>query len=301
MAQAATGGKLLAAIDGSGASSAVARWAVAEARTRGIALTVVYAWHDPLIVLNVPGTLPVIEDEIAADGQDMLTRVMAPLTHDGDPSVDFQVLKGPAHHVIIKLAADPTVALVTVGRRRGHPLAAALWPVGRLVLHHCPKPLVVVPSWPDNEDPARASRIVVGVDGSPGAESALRWAIAEAGVRDGCLEVVTAWERPHRVLSTSLSTGELTDQELHTASDETLRTSLEHTDLSGVSVKQTVAHGEPADVLMEIARSGDLLVVGSTGSSTARVLGSVAHTCATHCTIPVAVVPPSGGATNTTL
>lgn len=41
---------------------------------------------------------------------------------------------------------------------------------------------------------ARAARVVVGVDGSPGAGAALRWAAAEASRRDAALRIVSAWQ-----------------------------------------------------------------------------------------------------------
>ena len=42
--------------------------------------------------------------------------------------------------------------------------------------------------------PNRRPRIVVGIDGSPGADAALRWAYDEAQLRDDDLEVVVAWD-----------------------------------------------------------------------------------------------------------
>ena len=40
------------------------------------------------------------------------------------------------------------------------------------------------------------AKIVVGVDGSPGAAQALEWAVAEAGLRKAALHVVHAWMVP---------------------------------------------------------------------------------------------------------
>ena len=41
-----------------------------------------------------------------------------------------------------------------------------------------------------------SERIVVGVDGSEGAASAVRWAAREARLRGAKLELVTAWQLP---------------------------------------------------------------------------------------------------------
>ena len=40
------------------------------------------------------------------------------------------------------------------------------------------------------------SKIVVGVDGSPGSRAALRWAHEEAALRNATLEIVTVWQFP---------------------------------------------------------------------------------------------------------
>ena len=41
-------------------------------------------------------------------------------------------------------------------------------------------------------------RIIVGVDGSPGANRALSWAFSEAEQRGADLEVVIAWDFPYK-------------------------------------------------------------------------------------------------------
>lgn len=46
------------------------------------------------------------------------------------------------------------------------------------------------------ESKASAGRVVVGVDGSPSSQSALRWAMRHAGLIGGVVEAVCAWELP---------------------------------------------------------------------------------------------------------
>ena len=41
-----------------------------------------------------------------------------------------------------------------------------------------------------------ASRIVVGVDGSPSSRSALRWAVGQARMTGGTVDAVIAWQIP---------------------------------------------------------------------------------------------------------
>src|ERR1035441_2274121 len=42
-------------------------------------------------------------------------------------------------------------------------------------------------------------RIVVGVDGSPSSQEALRWAVRQAGLTGGTVDAVMAWEFPSAI------------------------------------------------------------------------------------------------------
>src|SRR5262249_60002652 len=44
--------------------------------------------------------------------------------------------------------------------------------------------------------PEKASRIVVGVDGSPSANAALRWAVRQAELTGDAIEAVIVWQFP---------------------------------------------------------------------------------------------------------
>jgi nucleotide-binding universal stress UspA family protein len=109
-------------------------------------------------------------------------------------------------------------------------------------------------------------RIVVGVDDSPEAAAALRWAIDEARLRRAALVIVHAWSFPLigelpggavDTLTTDLerAAAALLDQVVHrVAGDE-----------PGVDVERRVLEGGAANVLLAAAAGADLLVVGSRG------------------------------------
>ena len=156
----------------------------------------------------------------------------------------------------------------------------------------------VIPADPLGE----GGRIVVGVDESPHALAALRWALHEAMARGDALEVVHAWQAPLSslpfgiTLKVSVDDGEL-DAAARAELDKVVDGALAELGGSGPEVLRTVMPGPPAAVLMDIAMDADLLVVGSQGRTGLRQvsLGSVAHACVQHAACPVVVVPAPDG------
>jgi nucleotide-binding universal stress UspA family protein len=131
-------------------------------------------------------------------------------------------------------------------------------------------------------------RIVVGVDGSPGAARALDWAAAEAGRRGATLVVVGAW-----VGHGSAEADTPPAKEAHrVVGDASARVEETHPE---VAVERSVLEGEPAPALLEAARAADLLVVGARGQGGFRGLriGSVGQHCVTNADCPVAIVRPA--------
>jgi nucleotide-binding universal stress UspA family protein len=144
-------------------------------------------------------------------------------------------------------------------------------------------------------------RIVVGVDGSPGSISALRWAIDEAGVRRTPLDVVLVFPYEHPAgepwpLSlTPEYTAERLEEARRDAEHELGALLKDHLpDDAKAEIRPLVVAGHPAKRLLRLAEDADLLVVGSRGLGGFRglVLGSVSMQCVQHATCPVVVVPP---------
>jgi nucleotide-binding universal stress UspA family protein len=136
-----------------------------------------------------------------------------------------------------------------------------------------------------------APRIVVGVDGSPLARSALEFAIEEARLRKASLQVTYAYT----VMGSPVtgSTGhdyyEQVESEARTFM-QGLATSAPSTD--GVEVEWLAVPGNPSEVLIEASKEAVLLVVGSrgVGGFLGLVLGSVSTQCVQHSHCPVLVV-----------
>jgi nucleotide-binding universal stress UspA family protein len=175
------------------------------------------------------------------------------------------------------------------------------------------------------------ARIVVGVDGSPGARRALEWAVGEARLRRAVLQVVHAYQARHLAApfyfpsqhAVPPTTEEVAQEpgQLEMAAtmqdraefEEAYRTRAERLleDVLGgldgqgavdgqggldgqVEVQRTVVEDRhPAEALVTLAADADLLVVGSRGRGgfTEMLLGSVSHAAVLHAVCPVVVVP----------
>jgi nucleotide-binding universal stress UspA family protein len=140
------------------------------------------------------------------------------------------------------------------------------------------------------------NKIVVGVDGSPGSIAALRWAHAEAALRNAGLEAVSVWQYP--MMTTMPAFGAM--PEVSDLSNLTEQSTLAILAEAGIEstpelpVTICVAEGTAASALTNAAADADLLVVGSRGHGgfAGLLLGSVSHQCTMHAPCPVVVVHP---------
>lgn len=139
--------------------------------------------------------------------------------------------------------------------------------------------------------PTSVRTIVVGVDESDGAASALRWAAREADLHEANVTAVMAWEllhQPHPVVGEHFDPGYGDDDAL-----DALRAFVAAAvPDKAATVETEVVCDLPARALLDAAASADLLVVGARGLGGFRglLLGSVSHHCLHHTTTPIAIV-----------
>jgi nucleotide-binding universal stress UspA family protein len=153
--------------------------------------------------------------------------------------------------------------------------------------------------------------IVVGVDGSPGGDDALRFALTEARLRKSRLQVVHAYQLP-RVPVPDAGNGaagfappavfspEEADRLEGAARAEAegiIESALARVGRNaaeGVEIEPAPLVGAPAQILIESGRDAELLVVGSRGHGgfVGLLLGSVSQQCAQHPPCPVVILPP---------
>lgn len=139
-------------------------------------------------------------------------------------------------------------------------------------------------------------RIVVGVDGSQGSKTALRWAMAQARLTGAQVDAITAWQDPVR-LGYTYGAPTMFESDTYQAIAEKVvgETTAEMVAELGepLDVSTRVVQGHPAQVLTHAATGAQLLVVGSRGHGTfaGMLLGSVSQHCVQHSSCPVVVVP----------
>lgn len=138
-----------------------------------------------------------------------------------------------------------------------------------------------------------SDRIVVGVDASASARSALLWAADECRLRNRSLLVAHAPDRTDAVLA--LQCGEMALRATDAIGAHLLMelVILASTRQPGVAVSSALAHSPASEALIDLSVLSDLVVVGRRpgGGTTLSLLGSIADRVAAHAACPVAVVP----------
>jgi nucleotide-binding universal stress UspA family protein len=165
MAVQASVGRILVGVDGSPGSAAAVRWAVAEARLRGMRLHVVHA-RDPHAVelaYYAPPSAGRAEAGRAAQASALKALVREAVGPEGWPAVQFEVVDGLPVRAL--LARAPGAVMLVLGSTRSAGLAdapvgkprAPLGPVARDCLRAAPCPVVIVaePSVQPEAEPVR--------------------------------------------------------------------------------------------------------------------------------------------------
>lgn len=294
--------EILVGVDGSVAGLHALDWATHEARTRGARLRLLVAYALPsFTVAGLDGAYAVIDDEtIRAGAQSVLDEALLHVGRCRVP-VEGRVVTGDAAAVLVD--ASRTADLVVVGTRgRGGFAERLLGTVSSALPAHSWCPTVVVPlrgadGRPVKDDPAPVRpirRIVVGVDGSPSAEVALRLAIREAEAWGAELIAVSG-------VPVNAMAGVLAWLPSAVDHDQVLRDAAEGLDVvvdralaqhPGVTVKRHVLDGTGAELLTEFSVATDLIVVGSRGRGgfAGLLLGSTSQAVLHHTRCPVMVV-----------
>lgn len=135
--------------------------------------------------------------------------------------------------------------------------------------------------------------VVVGVDGSGGAQGALRFAVEEARIRGAVVRAVMAWDVDTQAYSAGPWGPMIDPTELEERTRAVLDAAVDKAEADGAAtIERVVAIGQPARVLVEQARGADMLVVGSRGRGgfAGLLLGSVGYQCVQHAPCPVTIV-----------
>ena len=286
-------GRIVVGVDGSAHARQALRFALAEAALRGARVVVVGSWAVPPLAATGVGMIPafdLLRTELADSASEVLSRELAEVA-DAAAGVEVEqhVAQGDAAGVLVEAAAGADL-LVVGSRGRGGVTGTVLGSVSRACLHHAPCPVAVV----HDAGPTERSRIVVGVDGSPGASAALEWACAEARLRDVGVYAVCAYDEPWGIASLGMSSAAAV-AELRTALAADAEGALEAAQATapeGVGVTGEAVQGAAGPALVSASDGSALLVVGSRGRGGFKslLLGSVSQYCAAQARGVVVVV-----------
>lgn len=291
-------GRIVVGYDGSESADAALDWAASEAERRQLPLTVLH-------VLNhldlTPGVGTPAWVDLATDAEDAIAAEGIRRARSTAPSIDIQSFThvDTAAHTLIEHSRD--AALLVVGTRgRGETTGALLGSVAFAVSGHAFCPVVIVRG--DAGAPVGPSRpVVVGADGSPGADLAVRYAAEVAAGASAPLVIVTAYHSAASQAWAEASVYTLEGEGGPTfgsiAAQAAAKIVAAATELAlaaqpGIEVRPVVVEGPIAGMLTAASIGSGLLVVGSRGRGgfAGLILGSVGHSVIHSAPCPVAVV-----------
>lgn len=245
----------------------------------------------PSMTQGTPDPLELFADlQAAAHG--LLARATTRVVSRQPGLVVHQAVRSTdARQAVLDVSAH--AAMIVMGSRgRGHVLSIALGSVSEEVVGRATCPVVVIRPRHDVRAP---QGVLVGTDEGAVSRPALYFAYQQASLRDLPLTVMhTVWDevastQPARVVSAE-------DPGLAEVR-RTLVDSLAHpaADFPEVPTRLLIGYGVPADCLLTLADSMDLVVVGhhERGLLGRLTHGSTATAILEHASVPIAVVPVS--------
>lgn len=284
--------RVIVGIDGSPGSQLAMDWAATKQDTLGPVVPVA-AYDIQGLVDGVGSSRLYVDliDSLRLEAEANVTRARDEVPAGHQVADQGQVIRGHAGPSLVRAAKDRRL-LVVGTRGRSALLETLLGSVASYCVKHSEVPVAVIPPDTPVDEPLR--HIVVGVDGSPNADAALRWAAAHVAP-GGRLTAVTCREPAPYALELVPPPQQATTLRsvAQQAVDRAIPDVVADEAGAGVTVEIEVADGDPRVALRDRGAEADLLVVGSRGHRGAAylLLGSVATSLAHHPTVPTVVVP----------
>jgi nucleotide-binding universal stress UspA family protein len=274
-------------VDGSAGGRQALRWAAAEAVRRGGRLCVVAGYRTPWPHAHAAAgrdRTPLAQ----LRAEDIVAEAVAD-AHAAAPGLEVSGLSVHGAPVPVLIAAAGGAPIV-VGHR-GHDGFAGLRPgaTGLQLATHAPGPVVVVRGDAD----ADRGPVLLGIDGSPGAEPAVALAFRTAAERGCGVLAVRAYQIPVPKWREPVDPLDFDLERLQAVEYVSLRGAVapwrdKHPD---VPVETVLRCGDPAEVLVAMSAQARLVVVGTRGHGgfTGLLLGSVGQKLMYHAHCPVLI------------
>ncbi|QMV24533.1 universal stress protein [Streptomyces sp. SCUT-3] len=285
-----TGRPVVVGVTRSGSSRPALVWAAKEARLRHLPLEILHSQEWPPGMLRRAASDRPAElwaTQFRAAGQAVLDEALREESaRVPGLRVSTRLAEGrPAQ--VLREAADHASMLVLGTRPAGFEQLLSPGGVGPALVGHLPCPLALV-RHPEAGAGAGVQEgtgpVVVGIDGSPGAARAARFAFEEAALRGTDLLAVEVLPRSDTAVEGVVEEGSAEISEALAGQGERF---------PEVKVRHEVLSGRPAIVLTRAATGAQCLVVGSRGRGGFRgmLLGSTGRTLVHSARCPLVVVP----------
>ena len=296
---------VLVGVDGSIPSLHALDWAAAAAKVHHRSLRIVCSYSLPsFTAASLDGGYAALDDTAIQAGAHAVLEEATQRIASCGVEVTATVATGDATGVLVEMSHEVAVAVVGT-RGRGGFADRVLGTVSSALPANAYCPTVVVPLRgaprpatdlaEDSLPPiSPVHRIVVGVDGSPQAEIALRAAIVEAKAWDAELIAVTGVPLGQGVGMLSWLPAAIDREQVLADVTEGLNVVIDRAlvDHPGFSVRRHVLDGSGAELLTEFSTATDLIIVGSRGRGgfAGLLLGSTSQAVLHHASCPVMVV-----------
>ncbi|MET9550312.1 universal stress protein [Streptomyces sp. NPDC006627] len=281
---------LIVGVDGSEPSLRALDWAVDEAVAHGVPLRIVHAsrweWHE----LHEPSCgidrtrAQALARKITASA---VERAMRRTT---SVPVTSEVLSADPASWLARLSAQAR-AVVVGSRGHGELAELLLGSVSLSVAAHAVSPVIVVRGGRRNAQGAPHT-VVLGIDEPGDARAAADFAFREADAHKTSVTAVHAWRCPAREVPAFPTRAHAEHQRrAEEAVEQAVREAA--TAHPGVTVRRMSVEGSARNMLLDAARTADLLVVGARRRKgpAGMQLGTVNHAVLHHAACPVAIVP----------
>lgn len=277
-------GRTVVGFDGTASAWRALDWAALRVGSRGGTLEMITAL-DTRLGAVVFGAHADLSTTVEAELRQAQAHVKALVPRI---SAQFRWVDGPATGALLRAAEGASLLAVGTDRRTDGTGAR----IGSLPLRVAAKAECTVAVIPDTVPPER-NVVVVGIDRSAFARSALALAVTEASWLGATVEAVHAWDVPE-VFQRALDEGQTLDKDFLRREQDVIPEAIEDVPIAReASITPITVLRNPATALIERGRGAALVVVGTRGRGrfAAAMLGSVSHDLLLDLPCPVLVTP----------